>query len=123
MRYSALAILTLSIFLFVALFGLPMLLSHSGHHEGCPLAVAETALCNSTILEHMSLWQSMFASMLLSLSLLIGALFISFRREFSLLIAEVQNRVRVKATISIRPTLFQELFRRGILNRKEYYNF
>ncbi len=104
-------------FLFVALFGLPMLLSHPEHHVGCPLQGAQTVICESTIVEHFSMWQAMFASFL-SL-LVVCAMFFT---TWPLPVAHERARVRLRR-IPARPTLFQELFSRGILNRKEPYAF
>lgn len=118
-RNFALPILV--IFLFVALFGLTLLLSHSGHHEGCPLMSAQAVMCESSIVEHASMWNSMFASIITSLTLLIAITFL-FRNEDGLIRAH--ERIRFRGTTQFpRPTLFQELFSRGILNRKEPHVF
>jgi hypothetical protein len=115
---SVVASAILAMFLFVALFGLPMLLSHSEHHIGCPLQGAQTVMCESTIIEHFSIWQTMFAS-LLSLFVLVCAVLFSI---WPLPVASEPVRIRLRRTPE-RPTLFQELFSSGILNRKEPYAF
>jgi hypothetical protein len=98
-----------------------MLLSHSEHHAGCPLQSAQMVLCSKAALEHLSLWQSMFASTLSILVLLLGVIFIRFRVEpLSLATASVRFRTYHN---SPRPTFLQELFSSGILNRKEDHHF
>jgi hypothetical protein len=107
--------IVLGVLCFVAAFGLPVLLSHSDHHVGCPLQMAQAALCSQAALEHLSLWQSMFASILSIFVLFIG--FVAFRIEAPVLVQELV-RWRMYRTTS-RPTVLQELYSRGIHNRKE----
>lgn len=114
------ALVLFGIFLFVTLFGLPMLLSHDGHHTGCPLGAVGEVMCESTIIEHFSIWSSMFASMFASFALLIGFVGISVRLHIP---AYEHIRLRQRKRTPARPTLFQELYSRGILNRKEPYAF
>jgi len=108
---------------FVSAFGLPMLLSHSEHQMmGCPLQSAQMVLCSKAALEHLSLWQSMFASTLSILVLLLGVIFIRFRVE-PLSLATASVRFRTYHDSPRRPTFLQELFSSGILNRKEDHHF
>lgn len=114
MKASVIAPVLLGIFIFVAVFGLPMLLSNTEHHAGCPLQGAGAVMCESTILEHFSMWQAMFASFL-SLFVFVCAVCLAFGVPAPTL-ARVQH---FRRRIPDRPTLMQELFSRGILNRKE----
>lgn len=117
-----LAAITFGVFLSVTLFGLLVLLSHADHHSGCPLA-AQAVLCESTIIEHFSIWQSMLASVVAALVLLLGfSLFVTVHGLVPLP-AHERLRIRLVACVSRRPTLLQELFSQGILNRKEPYPF
>ena len=118
-RFIALA--TVVIFVFVALFGLSLLLSHSGHHAGCPLMAAEEVMCESTIFEHVSIWQALFVSIVNTLLTLILTVFVSWKIETPKLEFE---HVRLRCiSRAPRPTLLQELYAQGILNRKEPYCF
>ncbi len=119
MRATVIASVLLGVFVFVAVFGLPMLLSNTEHHVGCPLHGAGAVMCESTILEHFSIWQAMFASFLaLFVFVCFGGAVVSTIPEPSL------NRVRIRCRRApARPTLLQELFSSGILNRKEPYPF
>lgn len=108
------------IFLFVTLFGLPALLSHSDHNVGCPLQAAGQVMCESTIIEHVTIWSSMFASMLASLAIIIGFVGVAVRIPLP---AYEHVRLRQRRRTPVRPTLLQELFSCGILNRKEPYAF
>jgi hypothetical protein len=110
------------IFCFVSLFGLPALLSQPDHHVGCPLHAASAAICERSTIEHFSMWQSMFVSVVHALTLLSGIAVFVFAL-FDASFAEERVRIRLCARDRIRPTLMQELFSRGILNRKEPYVF
>lgn len=109
------------VFLFVAIFGLPVLLSHPEHHIGCPLMGAQTVMCESTVIEHFSIWQMMFASVvdIIVLVLSITIFFLILDAVF----AQERIRIRTGARETRRPTLMQELFSCGILNRKEPFLF
>ena len=111
------------IFLFVTIFGLPVLLSHSDHHMGCPLQAAATVMCESTVIDHVSMWQAMFASVIGTLILALGFAAIVIGRQGDLFLAHERLRVRSRSLASVRPLLFQELYSRGIHNRKEPSRF
>ncbi|MBL8158068.1 hypothetical protein JNK62_00830 [bacterium] len=112
---AQLASVLIVILLFVAAFGLPVLLSHTDHHFGCPLQTAQAALCSEAALEHLSLWQSMFSSILSVFVLFIGLAV--FRVGTPMCVSET---VRLRSyQWNPRPTLYQELVSRGIHNRKE----
>ncbi len=110
----------LFVFVSVTLFGLTSLLSHSDHHAHCPLQGAATVLCESTTIEHIGMWQGMFVAVFL-------LLFVAGLHPFSRRVETVPTTKKVRlrrAYFSLpRPTLFQELFSSGILNRKEFYAF
>lgn len=111
--------LVLSAFVLLAVFGLYFpTMEHMGH-EGCPFAPGAAAMCVAP-LAHLEHWQSSFTGILAEMFVLIGAaliLVLSF--AFTPKIDIQFERYRLRERIPIRPTLFQELFSRGILNRKE----
>ena len=78
-------------------------------------------ICSKAALEHLSLWQGMFASTLSVLVLLLGVSLVMFRIG----LIPVPERVRYRAYRNTprRPSLLQELFSSGILNRKEDHHF
>lgn len=85
--------------------------------------VAQTVMCENTLLEHVSMWQAMFVSILASLVLLCAAVIFFAIRADDLLLSHERLRIRVRSHVVFRPTLFQELYSRGILNCKEPYCF
>lgn len=105
------------VILMVALLGLYFLMLHPAHHHGCPLMVFET-MCTSTVVEHASFWNTMLASTFSSVILLLGFVFFVVRAPLPLF-AHEQVRYRLYTVFRLRPTLFQELFARGIHNRKD----
>lgn len=107
------------IFVFVSLFGLPALLSHPDHHMGCPLQGAQTVMCENTIIEHVSMWQTMFASVVSLLIVCIAGLAVVGTTLMHAL--DERLRIRVPALVSHRPLVLQELYSNGIHNRKEPY--
>jgi uncharacterized membrane protein len=113
--------IVLLVFIVVGLFGLRSLLSHSDHHSNCPLQGATTVLCESTTIEHIGIWQAMFVAVLIVLVVSVGV-HLFFKR---LDVPSSTERVRLRNTdfYNPRPTLLQELFSDGILNRKESYAF
>lgn len=120
--YRFLTGIVVGAFVFVAVFGLLGLLSHTEHHVGCPLQGAQVVMCESTTIEHFSIWQALFASVL-GFLVLVGAILFIVARVPDALRAHERLRVRVFALVSHRPLLFQELYSRGIHNRKEPYAF
>lgn len=119
MNYRALTWIVLLIFLIVALFGLTSLLSHSDHHAHCPLQGAATVMCESTTVEHIGIWQEMFVATLLLIAFAIS-IFGPGRQIAPFATTERALLRRMHVPLP-RPTLFQELFSAGILNRKELY--
>lgn len=77
-------------------------------------------LCTSTTVEHLSVWKTMLASIVGAVLVLFGVAFFVLHILFPLLARE-RIRYRVYTLRPQRPTLIQELFASGILNRKEPY--
>ena len=100
----------------VATLGLYLILLNPMHHNGCPLKVVD-AICTSTVLEHVSFWSTMLASTLGNLIILVSCVF--FFVHAPLLPAHKRVRYRLYTASPYRPTLLQELFARGIHNRKD----
>ena len=113
---------TLTLFvviILIAVFGLYIpAIGLMGHEMGCPFSLGETALCTAP-LAHLSHWQGTFASILtelLALFALVVALFSFSNRSHEK--DRERERFRFYIHIPPRPTLFQQLFAKGILNRK-----
>ncbi len=108
----------LGVFLTVIVFGFPVLLSHPDHHAHCPLLGAQTVMCENTILEHVGIWKEMFSALLVLVVAVVGA--VAFFFYFDLRRVESERlRLRIRHVAATRPTLFQELYSSGILNRRE----
>ncbi len=109
--------LVLSAFIVMAVFGL-YLPQHMGHEMGCQFAPHESALC-STPFMHLQHWQSAFTAVLGGFLILIAViLFVVWAKPLANRSPQYE-RLRLRHRTPKRPTLFQELFSRGILNRKE----
>ncbi|MSU73549.1 hypothetical protein EXS56_00210 [Candidatus Kaiserbacteria bacterium] len=117
--------LLLVIIVIVALLGMPLLLASPMHHEmGCPFVSGETAFCATSILEHITHWQTAFATVLAEmLAVAALALVALYQRRVVVLPGRSFARIRIRSRTPLRPTLLQELFSRGILNRKEPLHF
>jgi hypothetical protein len=102
----------------VTLFGLPTLLSRADHHVGCPLAIMRAAPCESTIIEHVSMWDSLFAASIVSLALVFTFVAFVSIKSGAILLTHERLRLRSSALASERPTILQELYSQGIHNRK-----
>jgi len=115
----------LTVFVLVAVFGMPLILSTPMHHGGCPFMSMsdQPIICSAETLLHMKHWQSAFATVLAEILVLVALVLLFFRKPFSALIDTGQMRWRAQRRTPKRPTLFQELFMRGILNRKEPHLF
>lgn len=109
----------LLVFLLVGLFGLQSMFVHSMHHANCPL-MPEMSLCNSSLLDHIDRWQSMFSVTLAPL--LIGMfLLAAYRQRFVFRTLALRPvHIRVHARESDNPLPFQLLFSQGILNSKAF---
>lgn len=115
-------ILVLSAFILIAVFGLYMPV-HIGHETGCPFSPGETAMCASS-LSHLEHWQSAFVAVLVQLLTLIAVAVVFFVLSKPFANRSPQyERYRLLERVPVRPPLFQELYSRGILNRKEPTDF
>jgi len=115
-----LSIFLLITFCFFAVFGLyiPMM-SHGGHDEGCLMSLGAAALC-AVPLAHLQNWQAAFTAIFMELLTLWAAMLL-IRARFDLFdsdVASYRYGLILRRTPA-RPTLFQELYSDGILNRKE----
>ena len=117
--------LFLAIVVMAAVFGMPLLLSGPMNHEmGCPFDQGEAAMCAMSVLEHMKYWQLAFASIVLELLAVAALTFIAYGKWKGIAPRTPGfGRILAHSHVPARPTLFQELFSRGILNRKESYIF
>ena len=109
----------LVVFLFVALFGMYAMLSHDAHERGCPLMMAEAVVCDATFVKHISVWQSLFASILLSFFTLF-AIVIAFVSRVDTVHVHEYALFRSRGRVPSRPTLLQELLSQGILHSRAY---
>ncbi len=125
MSLQTYAPLLLVVVIIVALLGMPLLLASPVHHEiGCPFVSGETAFCATNFLEHITHWQTAFAVVLGEI-LVIAALVLAASHQWRLAALPERGfaRIRVRRRTPERPTLLQELFSQGILNRKEPLHF
>jgi hypothetical protein len=109
----------LAMFVLAALFGLNIMFTDAMHGaEGCPFARG-VALCSSMILDHLSMWHSIFAATLVSfLSILILTPLVSTWRDGAPLALRAPASTRAREPV--RPPFVQELFSQGILNPKTF---
>ena len=123
MSIGAYTPLLLVIVLVVAVLGMPLLLASPTHHEiGCPFLSGQAALCASNVLEHVRHWQTAFAAIFAEmLSIAALTLLVALQWGGGALPERSFARIRMRARVPARPTLLQELFSQGILNRKEQY--
>lgn len=120
MKIKRLAPILVFAFVLTAVFGLYLpSMEHVGH-EGCPFAAPVSAAVCAAPLAHLGHWQSSFTAVLSELFVLAAAVFFlvawfgfTARQDAQFV------RYRLRKRMPRRPTLFQELFARGILNRKE----
>jgi len=112
----SLVMLVAVVFLIGAVFGFSFLMFEPmGHGMGCPFA-AGTALCPAP-LTHLAHWQAAFAAVLAEL-ILLAALAPSLFSGPDFSPSPPRRRKRWEVSASDAPTLLQELFAQGILNRK-----
>ena len=104
---------------------MPLMLANPMHHEiGCPFAMGQTAICATSVLEHLQHWQIAFASIFAELLVIAALALVAVRYwELAALPEPSFARIRLRSCAPNKPTLFQELFSRGILNRREAYRF
>lgn len=117
MERSLVAYFILAAFILGAVFGLYVALFPMPHEMGCPFALGHTLLCVASF-DHLAHWQNAFTAVLAE----IIALFILAVFSWQLILLRPNNTLRevhcFREGIFILPTLFQELFSQGILNRK-----
>lgn len=120
MYVRALTFLVVTVFILFAVFGLYVpFMGGMDHVAGCPFAPGGTSLCGMT-LAHIQHWQSAFAATLVYLLALCVAALLLIARVHPRRIGDPHyERYRARTRVPTRPTLFQELFARGILHRKE----
>jgi hypothetical protein len=117
MNNQTLTFTLLFAFLVMAIFGMYLMPMHEA--AGCPLMPGEAALCSTSILEHVGYWQAAFAATLTGfLMLCVGLLLLVAYTRFDPCKEMVRQRFRVHGKSPVRPTLFQELYAHGILNRR-----
>lgn len=104
--------LFIATYILVALFGVVLLAPMGSYMPACPFAAG----CVSAV-EYLSHWQSAFAAVLAE-TVSLGLIFLVFVAVGVPLPKRPLRRYRV-ARVTVRPTVFQELFSRGILHRKE----
>ncbi|RJQ33761.1 hypothetical protein C4568_03870 [Candidatus Parcubacteria bacterium] len=115
-RIAAIALIVL--FILFAVFGLYMPTA-AHHHAMCPFAAGIVLLC-STPLAHLSHWKAVFVMVLTEVLLLAALIILVFSSGIvHLPLDDKYKRYRLLRRIPVRPTLWQELFSQGILNRKE----
>ena len=109
----------LIVIILVAVFGLYIpFVGMMGHDMGCPLSFGGATLCPAP-LAHLSYWQTAFAATLVELLILCALAVASFALfDFSQQKDTERKRYHLHIYIPLRPTLFQELFAQGILNRR-----
>ncbi len=100
----------------MAVFGIYLMPIHEA--AGCPFMLGETALCPTPLTEHIGYWQAAFAATLVGLLALCAGFLLAIRECLDLYRETVRQRFRVRGRNSARPTLFQELYAQGILNRR-----
>ena len=113
------AISILLAFTVAAVFGLYIMFSgHAGHATDCPLMPGAAVFCANFALVHITHWQSAFTAMFAEVLLLIALAFLCVGPELSKFPDRQRVRLRTREREPDPPTLFQELFSQGILNRK-----
>jgi hypothetical protein len=113
------AILFIAVFLTVGSVGIMAMSGH--HHEpGCPFMPGEQVICQMDVFDHISAWQSTFASILptiVPLILLVGIVSVFWKYD-----SPPDRLVRISLARwreqSARVSIIQELFSNGILNPK-----
>ena len=107
----------LVVFLFVSVFGMYAMFAHAGHDVDCPFMPSALA-CATSFVGHLGHWQVALATVV---EMVVLAALVLFRPWSALYLVPERARYRLdfRSTERRRPTLFQELFSRGIHNRKE----
>lgn len=113
----------MALFIVAALFSAFIFMSPMHAEMGCPFTGSQPVICATNMLTHLNHWQLAFASILVEL-LLIVALALAYIQQWRLSFSPDPSfqRIHKRRHEPDRPTRIQELFSRGILNRKEPYN-
>lgn len=119
MMHRTFFIVVVLVILFVAVLGMPLMLSGHSHHALCPFLSDIPATCPFSTLVHIEHWQSAFASIFLELLALGVLILVLILWRARAPVHRKHIRWRSLSHIPDRPTLMEELFRKGILNRKE----
>ncbi|OGG72747.1 hypothetical protein A3A38_03750 [Candidatus Kaiserbacteria bacterium RIFCSPLOWO2_01_FULL_53_17] len=122
MNLRAYTPLILGIIVIVAVLGMPLMLASPVHQEmGCPFAMGQTTICSMSIFEHVAHWRIAFAAIFAEL-LVVAALALIAVRQWELVALPEPGfvRIRLRSRAPARPTLFQELFSRGIVHPKVF---
>ena len=116
MHMRLLTYLVLFAFGLSTFLGLYVAAGHQGHDAHCPFVQVESSLC-ATVLDHIDHWQVAFAAVLVALLIctLVGTAVLHALPLF-LTPKRVRFREDPESRAPDRPTLYQELFARGILN-------
>ena len=105
-------------FVLVGTFGMTAFLNDPMHSGHCPFTLDESAICTTSILQHLGHWQAAFADIVASGLLIAIFVLVQILPD----IFKLPDRRRAALfQIHRRPEpvlLFQQLFSQGILNRK-----
>ena len=101
-----------------AVFGVYITFAPMQHGAGCLMMPFEVALCGNSAAIHLEHWQSAFAAVLANVFLLLALALTFIRPELFKLPERRLVTFSARSREPARPTLFQELFSRGILNSK-----
>jgi hypothetical protein len=118
---KTIGILLLTAYMFAGGYFLIGTMDH--HHEtsGCPFMPGEQVICQMDASDHISAWQSRFATVLptiLILSIIAAAVILTWRQWYpppEILLTGISYQREV--ALHIVP-IYQELFSRGLLNPK-----
>ncbi|HEY4488430.1 MAG TPA: hypothetical protein VJB97_02845 [Candidatus Paceibacterota bacterium] len=99
----------------IAALGVPLVFG--SHDAGCPLMPGQDVMCALGTLEYLRHWQVAFSAVLVAL--FVAALISHFSGSTYSLQRPRAFRLEYRRQRPRRPTLLQELYADGILNRKE----
>jgi hypothetical protein len=107
-------------FVLTAVFGLfAMVLSAHDHQSGCHGEASASVVCEE-VLAHIPHWQQVALAVAVEVLVLVAFAYVFFVRiAYGAAGNHVSAYARLRQRVPLCPTLFQELFARGILNRKE----
>jgi hypothetical protein len=109
-----------------AVFGLYVMVGgHFTHEAGCTFMPASLALCAMPF-AHLKDWQAVYSAIFAQVVMLLSLVAVCARGR---LLGPLREKLRQSFAFAVlfrapqRPSLFQELYSDGILNRKEAYGF